>query len=1754
MRCRNRIMRIDVCDYQENTLCNLYDNQTDVSGQAMEPHIRYQRNGWKEVAFAIPSVCETETGTEPNYRLEYLVAEYRLRVVTDDGEDWYKITSESVRHEAFSKKYNVTAPHRSYILKYRAMDLEFSDANGNNVGTAKELATTVLEGTGFKLGKVATFYEDDGITIKRRSLNGGPKSNAFAFIEQICQLFDAKPVYHGDCTVDILPMNPFSELEPGEIPEAVYPGAAEDERFMQDINVIELHYDRNVKNLERNINTDNIATRLYGYGAYGNAIDKYCSIQTATHDEFTFTIPDEGGPEYLITDGDVKRYFTAETAEAGDILIWSMLDPNSRSYVWNETKREAYEVYSAPKTGEYTALEGEAESKTNYFPYLSDYSYYRQVKLLTDDMLQSVAAFQRDMPKHYETVIATQEEANTLSEQLSRIGVPKSGYLKLDVESCEQRDDGSVVTLRWSDEHPDGVIYRSDYMQTERNYFRWDVAQALKSNGDPVSSNASVLYIMKDTDPVQWTTAYLKDIDGRQHTDVDGKVIHDGYDYKLSEGEKPKVLTLWSSVNIEETDSVYLFCTDSLSGQLGSKLSQDEAAVETLESQLQIATHKHPVLFVNADEALPEITFDSYGWCYQYNSYDYDTPGILYFSWPARGDTKWMDIYMQDNEPAVVGGAYYYNTRSRVLYHGESGEWVKLETVEEKEVAQALGVAFATCRKRDQLYKGIYDNYYYIATNDNLNPGNYAIPTAFGYYWLFTTDQTVFRGSSLRLDTEYRYVYQDDNIEHIVTPHSYPISLLIQPPTNNLDDALFSDGSIYVNDASRNGTDMATDRFERSNYISVWPNETYNYTLPVGSLIVLYDANRNYLGYYQANEQSGAFETKVTTEYAAVLDPDSYVQFKKAAYIKVAIPKSDTETNRSISIADCENVCFYDDMKYTILGPITHDDGNPKGINFLLREFRDKTDELYLEKIPAVQAAQKTLTDANEAQIELLGDILKEGWWQDDSYVKGDEQRMYTDALDNIKKLAQPEIEYTFDFLDLYGSEGLTEEELSEIEWPDIQISDAAHLIDPELGVDQWAYFDDLDKYFKQVWKTQIKINTQLTLMAQREFHDVLSRIAEVTSATKAKQSMYSRAETINADGTISAENVTGQIDTSEVQITGNGFTTDENGDIILESGDGMAAYKFGGAGIAIANSKNADGDWEWRIVGDGFGLNADVITSGTINGRLIKADSIRANSLMADVGNELDIGSNKALTLFATMDGAKPTGALKTTDGVIEIRAGSQDEPTEWAELTDYAVGDSVTHDGKTWVCLFDHMSGHVFDKTKWKSYNGYTPAMVNIGSGGSINLIANGDDDSKEAPSINLVSGGAINMMGAELNMVGGDVKVLAGGDLFIGSGGTFTVESGNFSIDESGNVNIGGGLNPNLSAKVGGWVIGSDHIGNTLDIDQSSVGLASPGDGDDIVFWAGSTDRQHAPFRVYADGTVEASSIEIDADITHTESTNATIKNPRISGGTIDGSEIKNATTDDVKIHNSVIELGKTNDSYKFSVDKNGYANVTNGTIRIAGSETQYTEIADTGKLTAKNADIQGNVDVNGSLVGTFQGTGSGRFDGNLKGTIESGTTIGGAWSVAGDGKMYGENGLYLDPKSSAEYSLYTGDSDPSAATAYLKKDGDAKCKDLTITGETINPSSKSVKRNIKTLKHNDAFDKLRPVSFKYKDSDDVHFGLIYEETENLYPEICHEDSSGIKGISYIDMIAVLIKEVQDLRTRVAELERRNANGED
>lgn len=345
-----RKLILDVYDYAGNKICPIYDSFSDVIGQAYNVVVATQRNGSKVLSFNLPMTCQTQNGQQDNFRLQYIKADFKILLQDDRGKDWYLITSPKSSHNGLKKSISVTANHISQLLKYKQLSLQFSDKQGNNVGAINELVTTVLEGTGWTLGTCAHFYQDDTYNIgkqdsskiiKIRSITASTKTGAFKLIANICQKFNAKPVYNGwDKTVDILPLNPFKMEQDQIIPQ-----------LNKEITngVIQIHYGHNMKSVQRTLNTDNIVTRLYVYGAFGQDYLKYLDISMCQHDEYEFYNMQmmEAHKTYYIKIyrdfGDIMYVSMTprQNVQIGCQLHYSLMDQASKMYVWNETTGRA---------------------------------------------------------------------------------------------------------------------------------------------------------------------------------------------------------------------------------------------------------------------------------------------------------------------------------------------------------------------------------------------------------------------------------------------------------------------------------------------------------------------------------------------------------------------------------------------------------------------------------------------------------------------------------------------------------------------------------------------------------------------------------------------------------------------------------------------------------------------------------------------------------------------------------------------------------------------------------------------------------------------------------------------------------------------------------------------------------------------------------------------------------------------------------------------------------------------------------------------------------------------------------------------------------------------------------------------------------------------------------------------------------------------------------------------------------------------
>ena len=93
--------------------------------------------------------------------------------------------------------------------------------------------------------------------------------------------------------------------------------------------------------------------------------------------------------------------------------------------------------------------------------------------------------------------------------------------------------------------------------------------------------------------------------------------------------------------------------------------------------------------------------------------------------------------------------------------------------------------------------------------------------------------------------------------------------------------------------------------------------------------------------------------------------------------------------------------------------------------------------------------------------------------------------------------------------------------------------------------------------------------------------------------------------------------------------------------------------------------------------------------------------------------------------------------------------------------------------------------------------------------------------------------------------------------------------------------------------------------------------------------------------------------------------------------------------------------------------------------------------------------------------------------------------------------------------------------------------------------TVTALDFNSTSdETLKSNIVKL-HHSLINNINPVQFNWKDTGKTSYGVIAQELETIFPELVNINDDGIKSVSYIPMIAMLIAKVQYLENRIEEL---------
>lgn len=283
------------------------------------------------------------------------------------------------------------------------------------------------------------------------------------------------------------------------------------------------------------------------------------------------------------------------------------------------------------------------------------------------------------------------------------------------------------------------------------------------------------------------------------------------------------------------------------------------------------------------------------------------------------------------------------------------------------------------------------------------------------------------------------------------------------------------------------------------------------------------------------------------------------------------------------------------------------------------------TDVGRMQKLQDDQIVQQANIEADF--VIAMGDMLRDGYWNNDNYIKGQEKFLYYDALDVMKEVSKPSVKYTVTLLSFAKSIGYIPSAA--------EINSQGRIYDPELEINDIVYVKKIVRYIDRKDQGSVEITNE-DVKITASFDSIFSRITSIANLIEQKQNIFKRAEAIKKDGSLATERLNGAIDilTTRLSSAVSNWYTDERGNIIFEASDGKSAMQLCGAGWMIANGKKKDGSWNWRTAATGEGLVADAIVTGYLSAARIEAGTITAEKLSSDVGKSLDLSSNESVRI----------------------------------------------------------------------------------------------------------------------------------------------------------------------------------------------------------------------------------------------------------------------------------------------------------------------------------------------------------------------------------------------------------------------------------------------------------------------------------------------------------------------------------------
>lgn len=201
-----------------------------------------------------------------------------------------------------------------------------------------------------------------------------------------------------------------------------------------------------------------------------------------------------------------------------------------------------------------------------------------------------------------------------------------------------------------------------------------------------------------------------------------------------------------------------------------------------------------------------------------------------------------------------------------------------------------------------------------------------------------------------------------------------------------------------------------------------------------------------------------------------------------------------------------------------------------------------------------------------------------------------------------LQKLKQPQVTYTASVIDLADLG---------YDFEDVRTGDTVAIVDNELNERLQGRVLCVKRDLFQESATVITLGN-----ITRSINDVISSTKVSVNRLNDHSSAWDGAASLSStyvNAVINNLNTT-------MNVTG-GYTYMEPGEGIItydraRDDDPTMAIQITGAGFRIANSKNSQGEWNWRAFGTGDGFTADEMIAGTLNAQLVDVINLNADNI----------------------------------------------------------------------------------------------------------------------------------------------------------------------------------------------------------------------------------------------------------------------------------------------------------------------------------------------------------------------------------------------------------------------------------------------------------------------------------------------------------------------------------------------------------